>query len=158
MPNVTSQRRSQLRLLFEHHHVPLDLLAHLFNYKPPTLALLAKEEGWRGGRSAAALRARLAALAERTIASIDEIGMDVDGVDKIVRSIAALTKTIESLTALEQDEDAKATRQTGTAQGASNISLASGSREDIARFDALLADVARQIDAEDEAALFARPA
>jgi hypothetical protein len=152
MPSVTTQRCADLRLLFEHHHVPLDFLTQMFNYKPHTLQDLAKDEGWTGGQSATALRIRLAALAERTIVAVDTIGMDVDAVDKIVRAITALTKTIESLATLEEEE--KALRQTGTENGEAPYTLASGSREDIARFDELLANVARQIDTDEEAALF----
>ena len=143
MPLQSAERRTALRVLYEHFGVPFPYLEALTGYARSTLDGLKRAEGWQRGISVDALSAQLAAAFERQLQRLQDADFDESLEEKRVRALSAMAKTLETIAQV----DVKT-----TIKGASNLESGNKTQHDQASLDG---DRLLQLDVEIEAAIAA---
>lgn len=95
---ATARKWASLKLLHEQHGAGFELLAAAASLRPGTLQARAQLESWKTGSQSQALLRRAMSACERELAVLcgEESG-EID--DKRSRSLANLTKSVETLAA-----------------------------------------------------------
>ncbi|MFD0915875.1 hypothetical protein ACFQ14_05595 [Pseudahrensia aquimaris] len=98
---LSIERSAVARTLFERFAVPHTLIAAVAGWKEDSVRRLSKQQGWRAAQGIPALKAHFSDAYQRLLKRIDNERDGFTELEKAARTMIAMSKTLESLAAVE---------------------------------------------------------